>query len=250
LIDPDAEAVFFASCLGGMFGPEDGTDGATSAVIHLCERAGVRIRTPDRLDGLCCGTPWKSKGMTRGWDRMRRRTVAALITATEGGRLPVVVDASSCDEGITSLLAGPAGGEPGPPLRVLDAVEFAATVLMPKLTIRNRLTSIALHPTCAAIRAGTSKQALESIAGQIADEVFQPVDAGCCAFAGDRGLLHPELTASATRAESADLAAAEQRRGRPFDAYVSSNRTCEIALTRATGRRYRHILEILAGITA
>ncbi len=62
----------------------------------------------------------------------------------------------------------------------------------------------------------------------------------CCAFAGDRGLLHPELTASATRAEAARVA-----RGAHFDAYASVNRTCEIGLTRATGQPYRHLLELL-----
>ena len=63
-----------------------------------------------------------------------------------------------------------------------------------------------------------------------------PDDWGCCAFAGDRGLLHPELTASATRAEAADLAK------RAFAAYASVNRTCELGMTRATGQPYRHLL--------
>jgi len=41
---------------------------------------------------------------------------------------------------------------------------------------------------------------------------------GCCAFAGDRGLLHPELTASATAAQAAELATGH------FDAFASCNR--------------------------
>ena len=52
---------------------------------------------------------------------------------------------------------------------------------------------------------------------------------GCCAFAGDRGLLHPELTASATAAQAAEIAEGH------FDAYASCNRTCELGMTRATG---------------
>ena len=67
-----------------------------------------------------------------------------------------------------------------------------------------------------------------------------PDDWGCCAFAGDRGLLHPELTAAATAPEAAEL------RGRDFTAYASVNRTCELGMTRATGRSYRHVLEVLA----
>jgi D-lactate dehydrogenase len=52
-------------------------------------------------------------------------------------------------------------------------------------------------------------------------------------------MLHPELTASATARESAEVTAHEH------DSYVSCNRTCEIGMTRATGHPYQHILEVL-----
>lgn len=66
--------------------------------------------------------------------------------------------------------------------------------------------------------------------------VFIPEGWGCCAFAGDRGMLHPELTASATAVESAEIAAADAERD-GFDDFVSANRTCEIGMSRATGCR-------------
>ena len=53
---------------------------------------------------------------------------------------------------------------------------------------------------------------------------WSPPPRGCCGMAGDRGWLHPELPASALRDVAGELA------GEPFDACVSSNRTCEIAL--------------------
>jgi D-lactate dehydrogenase len=84
---------------------------------------------------------------------------------------------------------------------------------------------------------------MRRIAEAISGEAVIPDDWGCCAFAGDRGLLHPELTASATRAEAAALA------GRTFTAYASVNRPCEIGMTRATGKPYRHILELLEEAT-
>jgi D-lactate dehydrogenase len=56
-------------------------------------------------------------------------------------------------------------------------------------------------------------------------------------------MLHPELTASATAAE-----AAEVDRGHA-DGYVSCNRTCEIGMTRATGHDYQHVLEILDALS-
>ncbi|GAA1151061.1 hypothetical protein GCM10009579_85390 [Streptomyces javensis] len=48
-----------------------------------------------------------------------------------------------------------------------------------------------------------------------------PPSWGCCAFAGDRGLLHPELTGSATAARAKEV------RAYAADAHTSSNRTRE-----------------------
>jgi D-lactate dehydrogenase len=73
----------------------------------------------------------------------------------------------------------------------------------------------------------------------IADDVYVPDDWGCCGFAGDRGLYHPELTAAATRRQ------AESVKDPGCSRHASSNRPCEIALTRATGNVYCHILELL-----
>ncbi|MFE3281142.1 FAD-binding and (Fe-S)-binding domain-containing protein [Nocardia sp. NPDC059239] len=244
--DADAEAVLFAACIGTMFGPEDGghRGGASGAFVEVCDRVGVRLRTPEGLGSMCCGTPWKSKGMTAGWEHMRSIAVPALVEASEGGRLPIIVDASSCAEGLAIMLRS-ASESAG--LRVIDAIEFSAG-LLPRLEVHARIPSIALHPTCSSTIAGTIPH-LAAIAGHLADEVFTPEDAGCCAFAGDRGLLHPELTASATAKEAAGIAVAENARGGWFAQYASSNRTCEIGLTRATGRPYRHIIELLAQAT-
>jgi len=71
------------------------------------------------------------------------------------------------------------------------------------------------------------------------ENVLVPRDAGCCAFAGDRGFLFPELTASATSAEAAQAVAD------PHNGYFSSSRTCEIGMTRATGKVYRSYLHLL-----
>ena len=73
-----------------------------------------------------------------------------------------------------------------------------------------------------------------------AHECLVPLTAGCCGFAGDRGFTHPELTASATLFEAREIASAGE-----FDAFVSSIRTCEIGLTRATGRAFTSVWHLL-----
>jgi D-lactate dehydrogenase len=261
---PRPEAVLFAACIGTMFGPEPPEcDSAAEALAVLCHRAGVQVRTPDGIDGLCCGTPWKSKGQLDGYAVMRERVVPALRSATDSGRLPVVCDASSCTHGLQGMLAD---GVEGLGHEVVDSVVFAAQRLLPRLTVTSPIETIVLHPTCSSTEMGTT-QAMELVARFISPKVVVPNDWGCCGFAGDRGLLHPELTASATAPEAAELA--RSRAGGPdatvmgdpeapggdgppgagHPAYASSNRTCEIGMTRATGKPYRHILQLLEEAT-
>ena len=84
---------------------------------------------------------------------------------------------------------------------------------------------------------------LESLAASLADDVYVAPSATCCGFAGDRGILRPELTEAATHDQAAELA------GRRFDAHLSSNRTCEIGLQRATGESYESIVLLLERLT-
>jgi D-lactate dehydrogenase len=132
-------------------------------------------------------------------------------------------------------------------LRIEDATTFLAREALPRLEVRERIGSIAVHPTCSTMQLGATG-ALRALAEAVADEVYVPDGWGCCAFAGDRGMLHPELTASATAVEAAEVAAADEARG-GFDAFVSANRTCELGMSRATGKRYRHVVEVLEELT-
>lgn len=232
------QAVYFPACISTMFGAVDTKTGrgVRDAFLALCERAGVEVRVPDAIASLCCGTPWKSKGLTDGHAAMRDRVVPSLRRATDNGALPVVVDAASCTEGLVSMLAQEAG------LRVVDAVAFVDSTVLPHLPQARRIPSLAIHPTCSSTQLGLNP-ALLRVAAAVAEEVIQPEDWSCCAFAGDRGLLHPELTASATAAEARAVAR------HSATAYASLNRTCELGMTRATGHPYRHVLELLDSAT-
>lgn len=256
VLDHDgAELVWFSSCTQTMFGPADPQEGGGvgESFRRLCERAGVRLRTPEQLPSLCCGTPWKSKGLTQGYRQMTDEVISSVRQATEGGRLPLVCDASSCTEGLAVMLAAEG-------ITVVDAITFTAERILPVLREQRRasadagddasaaapgaaLPSLALHPTCSSTRLGLNSD-LETLAGAVAEQVHVPQSWNCCAFAGDRGMLHPELTASATSAEAAEVSSWAAT------AHASTNRTCEIGMTRAVGEPYRHILQLLDEATA
>jgi len=213
-----------------MFGPPPRQGGATAAFLALCRVAGVAVVVPPGVGAACCGTPWRSKGALEGYAVVRARTEHLLRTASQDGRLAIVSDASSCTEGLRHAVPG---------LTVTDVVAFTASTLLPLLPPADRVPRLVLHPTCSSTRLGLDTD-LRAVAAAAAREVVVPVDWGCCGFAGDRGLLHPELTASATRAEAASVAATGTA------VHASCNRTCEVGMTRATGQPYRHVLEVLA----
>lgn len=227
-------AVFLPACVGSMFGASEGI-GATAAFTRLLERAGVSAVVPDGIDALCCGTPWSSKGYAKGHATMSARVRAAVREATRDGALPVVCDASSCTEGFAATLRDDG-------IRVLDAVAFTASDLLPRLTPTPVAELLALHPTCSSTQLGIDP-AFRAIGAVVASEVRVPDAWGCCAYAGDRGMLHPELTEAATAPEAAEVA------GWGADAYASCNRTCELGMTKATGESYVHVLELLERAT-
>ncbi len=239
----DPIAVYFPACIGTMFGPAEGGGGVTDAFLALCARAEVGVTVPAGIGAFCCGTPWKSKGYTDGYDHMTDTVLPALWEASRGGELPVVCDAASCTEGLETMrdLAAEAGGRFAD-LRFVDVIEFVHDQVLDRLQVDTPIASIALHPTCSSTQLGTNEKMI-AITEAISPDVQVPLDWSCCAFAGDRGLLHPELTATATREEAAEL------NRREFTAYASTNRTCEIGLSRATGHQYRHLVELLEEAT-
>jgi D-lactate dehydrogenase len=233
------DAVYLPACVNSMFGPVEGSPGVQASFEELCVEAGLTLLVPKGIDALCCGTPWSSKGLPDGYAAMRDRVLPVVLAATRDGELPLVSDATSCTEGFFKLLAST---EEGRRVRVVDAMTFAVEHVLPRLGEHRKLKSVTVHPTCSSVQLGLNG-ALATLAAEVADEVHVPVSWGCCAFAGDRGLLHPELTASATAAQAAEV------RGFGAAAHASANRTCELGMTRATGQEYRHILELLADVT-
>ncbi|MFF9147561.1 FAD-binding and (Fe-S)-binding domain-containing protein [Streptomyces sp. NPDC014861] len=244
---PAATAVYYPACVNRIFGNPDGVTGPSlpEAVVAVSARAGRPVWIPDDVAGTCCATIWHSKGYASGNEVMANRIVEAAWGWTAGGRLPLVVDASSCTLGIAHEVVPYLTDDNRAlhaELTVVDSLVWAADELLPRLDARRRVESAVVHPTCSMRHLGDADK-LTEIAGFCAEEVVVPVDAECCAFAGDRGMLHPELTASATAREAAEVTA------RPFDAHLSANRMCEIGMDRATGRRYASALLALERAT-
>lgn len=230
------DAVFLPACVQTMFASgHPSREGSEVALHQLAAAAGLSLRVPGDAASLCCGTVWKSKGLADGKKYMSGRLGTSLRDATENGRLPVVCDNVSCTEGIEVSLQAEGLDQ----VQILDATMWVAEFVAPHLPPLPKVRRAVVHPTCSSTRLGVN-DALMVLAGLVAEEVIVPDGWRCCAFAGDRGLLHEELTATATRDEAAAVKQLEA------DLYLSLNRTCELGMTRATGHTYTHVLEELA----
>ncbi|MFD0339081.1 FAD-binding and (Fe-S)-binding domain-containing protein [Streptomyces sp. NPDC127117] len=235
-----ASAVYYPACVNRIFGGPEGHRGPSlpQAVVAVSARAGKPVWIPDDVAGTCCATIWHSKGYDEGNAVMANRIVEAAWGWTAGGKLPLVVDASSCTLGIAHEVVPyltDDNRELHRELTIVDSLVWAADELLPELTVLRKTGSAVLHPTCSMQHLDDVEQ-LRTVAEACADEVVVPDDAGCCAFAGDRGMLHKELTASATAKEAAEV------KSREYDAYLSANRMCEIGMDRATGQSYYSVL--------
>jgi len=229
----NADILYFPSCVNALFGAPPGEINVQDAFLSLCVRAGIEVMIPEGIEGSCCTTPWKSKGLTDGYEVMSRITRERILETARERKIPIVCDATSCTDGLMGLDEKDRSG-----VEILDALSFIADRILPQLNVKKKLASIALHPTCSGTQLGLN-ESMAKIAQFVSDEVYVPENWACCGFGGDRGLLHPELTESATFAEAREI------KSRTFSEYSSANRPCEIAMSQATGESYKHLLQVL-----
>ncbi len=232
--------IYFPSCVSRQLGTPKDHFPLSTVFQTIAHRAGTHLHIPASVSGHCCGMPFASKGYTRAYKTMLHTTLLAMWEWSEQGKYPIVIDTTSCTHSLRTC-----GGELDAAdktlwqkLTLLDGIEFLHDHVLPKLEIHPVDEEVVLHPNCSLRRLGLDGKML-AIAKQCARSAHVPLNLGCCAFAGDRGLLYPELTASATQKESAEV------NTRGYGGYYSSNIPCEIGMSAATGKDYVSIVYLV-----
>lgn len=244
-----ASAVYFPACVNRIFGSSTRTQRertVVGALVEVSRRAGLPLWIPDDVAGLCCATVWHSKGFERANEFAANRVLDALWEWSDGGRLRVVTDASSCALGLRQEILpylSESNRSRHEQLEIVDSVTWATDELLPRLSIPHRVKRAVVHPTCSVHHLREVDNLME-IANRLAEEILIPAETTCCGFAGDRGFLHPELPAAASAELTAKVVPGMA------DVYLSSNRTCEIGLVEATGAPYESFLLLLEELTA
>jgi len=235
--------VYFPSCLTRILGPPPGESAVPMgrAMLDVLEAQGFSVVHPGRVGSLCCGMPFVSKYFSEAAEDSATRAAEALWTASREGADPVVTDASPC-AGTLQELAVAHLAATGRKVRVLDFPGFWAQHVLPaRADTPRRPGTAVLHPTCTLVKTGGLAD-LVRVAQAHSETVVIPPGAECCGFAGDRGFLFPELTASATVREAGEVR--ESAPG-PGTGFYSTCRTCEIGMSRAVGRPYRSLVHLV-----
>ena len=189
------------------------------------------------MDRLCCGTIWESKGMPETADRKTAELEEALWAASEGGRYPILCDQSPCLHRMRSKIKR---------LKLYEPAEFIYDYLMDRLNFRQQDVPVAVHITCSTRLMGLGDKLVE-LARRCSSKVTVPDGIGCCGFAGDKGMTHPELNAYALRHLRAKVNPDGSDEG--CVAGYSNSRTCEIGLTTHSGIPYQSIVYLVNACT-
>lgn len=226
------KVVYFSSCINRtMANPKEKSDEKSldAVVIGILEKAGYDVIIPQRIEKLCCGMPFSSKGYTNEGKQKSDELKEALINASENGKYPILCDMSPCSKTMAQNF--------GHELKVHDTVEFVLEYLVGRVTFKQIDEPIVIHTTCSTRKTGLAEK-FEKIARMCSSKVTIPSDVTCCGFAGDRGFTFPELNKSALRHLKASI---------PSDTKLafSTSKTCEIGLSEESGLDYRSIFYLI-----
>ena len=229
------KVVYFPSCLNQTMAqaPADTVKPLVEETVELLGKADFEVIFPPRMEKLCCGTIWESKGMPDVADKKLRELEESLWEASAQGEYPVLCDQSPClhrmRKGIKTM-------------HLYEPAEFLLRFVAPRLEFHPTDTPVAVHMTCSTRLMGL-KDSLVELARKCSNNVYVPEEIGCCAYAGDKGMTHPELNAYALRKLKHALKEHGIKEG------YSNSRTCEIGLSTNGGVTYRSIVYLVNACT-
>lgn len=218
------KVVYFPSCINQMMGLPKHHHAVDKPLVEemvsLLTKAGYEVIFPENMSSLCCGTIWESKGMPEIADRKTKELEDALWKASEEGRYPVLCDQSPCLHRMKHKIKR---------MRLYEPSEFILEFLADRLDFHQTDTPVAIHLTCSMRLMHKTDKMLE-LARMCSSNVIVPEGVGCCGFAGDKGMTHPELNKYALRKLKAQV--------KGILVGYSNSRTCEIGLATNSGIPY------------
>lgn len=137
------KVVYMPACVTRIMGPACGDDVQQSvheALLSLFDKAGYEVIYPEGLNSSCCGMMFNSRGFKGTAAAKGAKLEAALLRASEGGKLPIVCDTSPCLGQIKESLS-----DPKLRFSLFEPVEFIRHFLLDKLEFERVKGCVAVH---------------------------------------------------------------------------------------------------------
>ena len=234
--------IYFPCCASRIMGSYDKKEkNLIETVLSVANKAKTCIALPEGISGFCCGMAFSSKGYDKAFKESANRFIEKIWKESKNGKYAIIMDASSCYftvKNYNDRILSTDNYEHFIKLSIIDINDFLYDHVINKVIIYNKLKKVVLHPNCS-VRKMVKEQKMIKIAEACAEEVIVPNNLQCCGMAGDRGLIYPELTASATHDEANEVLQTDA------DGYYSSNITCETGMSNSTGKSYRNIIYLV-----
>jgi len=225
------KVVYFPSCINQTMGPaktDTNQKPLMQVTIEVLERAGYQVIFPDKMNTLCCGTPWESKGFIDVANMKSSELESALLQVSKGGEYPILCDTSPCIYRMKKVMDNR--------LKLFEPVEFAHDFLLDKLVIKKTNQKLAFHITCSSTKMDLTDKFMK-VAQACTSEALFPEEVGCCGFAGDKGFSQPALNNWALRKLKPQVQECQSG--------YSNSRTCEIGLSKNSGIDYKSVMYLL-----
>ena len=232
------KVVYFPSCSSRVFGEQnpqtDETNMSLSEVTQaLLSKSGCEVINVD-FTGHCCGMPFNSKGLFEQAQVQASNLEQQLLSLSNNGQYPILFDTSPCKSMLEQLSTNQN-------LTIFEPVGFIEKYLVERLSFIPKEQSVMLHITCSSRKMDLAEP-MYRLAKRCVTDVVVPEFIGCCGFAGDKGILQPELNQHA-------LMELKQQIPNDCKGGYSNSRTCELGLTHHSGIDYKSIIYLVNDAT-
>ena len=227
----DKKVVYFPSCISRTMGQSSFSQEEVTlydTTVEVLQKAGYEILLPGKLEDLCCGMPFSSKGFKKQAEQKSTELEKALLEVSNNGEYAILCDTSPCTKKMLESFISD--------IKVYEPIEFCLDKLVDELEFEKIDEEITIHTTCSSRKMGLHEKFID-LAKLCSNEVIVPSDVKCCGFAGDRGFSFPELNKSA-------LSSLKEQTKNAKLAF-STSKTCEIGLSEEAQLDYNSILYLV-----